>query len=459
MKIKKVEIFDLFGIFHHSIDFKTENHLTIITGPNGIGKTIILKLIHGIFTNKLSVLTEVPFKKLIISFDDESQLTAIRTKKDVTTLSKFDSIEEKMVIVEESELPRIQVTLQYKKIGQRKIEKLSLTEISGRRWNRLGRSEIEDLIPSLERIGYDEWLEAPTGESLTYSEVIERYDDALPIFKKTLEQKWFSDLINSINVRFIKAERLITFPRLRSNRGQDTRPVMAVLSYSRNLVKKIQETYSEYAKFSQNSDRTFIKRLLSYRDVTKLSSSELMEKLSELQKKRMHLVEIGLLEQEQEEDIDPIELKKVESPDLRKMLSAYTSDYENKLNIYNDLSARIEIFKEIVNKKFKYKHMDIDKKEGLVFFSDKGDKLSPTNLSSGEQHELILLYELLFIVKSNSLILIDEPELSLHLSWQQEFIKDLLRIIQISQFDAIIATHSPEIIYDKWDLTVELKGP
>jgi predicted ATP-binding protein involved in virulence len=331
--------------------------------------------------------------------------------------------------------------------------------MKGRGWSRLARSDIEDLIPSLERIGYDEWLESPTGESLSYNEIIERYDDVLPVFRKTLEQKWYPDLINSINVRFIKAERLITFPRLRSNRSPDTRPVVAVLSYSRNLVKKIQETYSEYAKFSQNLDRTFIKRLLSYRDVTKLSSSVLIEKLSELQKKRMHLVEIGLLEKEQEEDIDPIELKKVKSSDLRKMLSAYTSDYENKLNIYNDLSGRIELFKEIVNKKFKYKRMVIDKNEGLVFFSEKGDKLSPTNLSSGEQHELILLYELLFIVKPNSLILIDEPELSLHLSWQQEFIQDLLKIIQISQFDALIATHSPEIIYDKWDLTVELKGP
>jgi predicted ATP-binding protein involved in virulence len=95
MKIKKVEIFNLFGLFNHSIDFKTEDHLTIITGPNGYGKTIILQLIHSIFSNKLSFLTEVPFEKLVISFDDKSQLTATRVKKDITTLSKFAVAKEK----------------------------------------------------------------------------------------------------------------------------------------------------------------------------------------------------------------------------------------------------------------------------------------------------------------------------------------------------------------------------
>jgi predicted ATP-binding protein involved in virulence len=85
--------------------------------------------------------------------------------------------------------------------------------------------------------------------------------------------------------------------------------------------------------------------------------------------------------------------------------------------------------------------------------------LSPTDLSSGEQHELVMLYELLFKVKPNSLILIDEPELSLHLAWQVQFLKDLQAIIKLADFDVLIATHAPGIIDDRWDLTVELKGP
>ena len=62
-------------------------------------------------------------------------------------------------------------------------------------------------------------------------------------------------------------------------------------------------------------------------------------------------------------------------------------------------------------------------------------------------------------VRENSIILIDEPEISLHVVWQHEFLKDLEQIAALSQFHALVATHSPQIISDRWDLTVELKGP
>jgi predicted ATP-binding protein involved in virulence len=69
---------------------------------------------------------------------------------------------------------------------------------------------------------------------------------------------------------------------------------------------------------------------------------------------------------------------------------------------------------------------------------------------------LVLLYELLFLVSPDSLVMIDEPEISLHVAWQQEFLNDLSTIIDQTLFDALIATHSPQIIHDRWDLTVEL---
>ena len=80
-------------------------------------------------------------------------------------------------------------------------------------------------------------------------------------------------------------------------------------------------------------------------------------------------------------------------------------------------------------------------------------------LSSGEQHELVILYELIFRTSEDSLILIDEPELSMHVAWQEQFVKDLGEMAKVSDFRAILATHSPEIIGDRWDLAIELQGP
>ena len=91
--------------------------------------------------------------------------------------------------------------------------------------------------------------------------------------------------------------------------------------------------------------------------------------------------------------------------------------------------------------------------------TDGGQPLNPSHLSSGEQHMLVLFSELLFRVESNSLVMIDEPEISLHVTWQKQFLRDLQQVTELASFDVLIATHSPQIVHDRWDdLTVELQG-
>ena len=48
--------------------------------------------------------------------------------------------------------------------------------------------------------------------------------------------------------------------------------------------------------------------------------------------------------------------------------------------------------------------------------------------------------------KEQTLLIIDEPELSLHIRWQERFIDSLKKISTSTQF--ILATHSPDIIGD-----------
>lgn len=91
------------------------------------------------------------------------------------------------------------------------------------------------------------------------------------------------------------------------------------------------------------------------------------------------------------------------------------------------------------------------------FKTHNGKELKLSQLSSGEQHEVVLLYELIFKTKPGILVLIDEPEISLHITWQKEFLDDLLKIIKIQNFQVLIATHSPSIINDRWDLVYNLE--
>ena len=112
---------------------------------------------------------------------------------------------------------------------------------------------------------------------------------------------------------------------------------------------------------------------------------------------------------------------------------------------------------DTINKKFINKEIKISGERGLYAIGPDGQELALKALSSGEQHEIILLYDMLFKAQKNSLVLLDEPELSLHLEWQRSFLDDLMRVIKVVGFDVIIATQ-PYIVGDRSDLLVDLSA-
>lgn len=85
-----------------------------------------------------------------------------------------------------------------------------------------------------------------------------------------------------------------------------------------------------------------------------------------------------------------------------------------------------------------------------------GEFIDVTLLSSGEQHEVVLLYNLIFEVPDSSILLVDEPENSLHVAWQQMIISDLMQIAKIKKLQLIVATHSPTIVSYGRDYAVDL---
>ena len=53
MRIANVSVNNLFGMFDHEIPLNLESRITIIIGPNGIGKTILLTMLHSLFQSRL----------------------------------------------------------------------------------------------------------------------------------------------------------------------------------------------------------------------------------------------------------------------------------------------------------------------------------------------------------------------------------------------------------------------
>jgi predicted ATP-binding protein involved in virulence len=76
-RLKAITVEKLFGVFHHRIELNDER-ITIIHGPNGFGKTAILRLVAGLFERHYSMLRSVPFESVSFELDD---LTTIRVKQ------------------------------------------------------------------------------------------------------------------------------------------------------------------------------------------------------------------------------------------------------------------------------------------------------------------------------------------------------------------------------------------
>lgn len=79
----------------------------------------------------------------------------------------------------------------------------------------------------------------------------------------------------------------------------------------------------------------------------------------------------------------------------------------------------------------------------------KNKKMQVEELSSGEKQIIILMAYLAFKVdgRRQRIYIVDEPEVSLHITWQERFVDALLEACPDGQF--ILATHSPSIISRK----------
>jgi ABC-type transport system involved in cytochrome c biogenesis ATPase subunit len=131
---------------------------------------------------------------------------------------------------------------------------------------------------------------------------------------------------------------------------------------------------------------------------------------------------------------------------------------ENWVNTNYPLAESIVVFQDIVNGLFYNKDIYVsDKNQLCVVLEDKTD-LPISRLSSGEKQIIIMFYRLLFHTTPGSLAIIDEPEISLHVSWQQKLGSIFLDISRIRNVEILVATHSPQIIHDKWDLAKELRA-
>ena len=120
------------------------------------------------------------------------------------------------------------------------------------------------------------------------------------------------------------------------------------------------------------------------------------------------------------------------------------------------LAESIIVFKDIINNIYINKNIDVTENGKLIVAMNNGTTLPLSKLSSGEKQILLIFYQMLFHSNNGSIILVDEPEISLHVTWQQMLGDYFCDICRVRNVQMIVATHSPQVIHDRWDYAKEL---
>ena len=112
------------------------------------------------------------------------------------------------------------------------------------------------------------------------------------------------------------------------------------------------------------------------------------------------------------------------------------------------LSEPKKRFQDIVDELFKDTGKQIIRTENEIRFSQIGETLLPYKLSSGEKQMLVILLTVLVEDQQPYVLLMDEPEVSLHIEWQKQLISLILELNPNVQI--ILTTHSPAVIMSGW---------
>lgn len=427
VRIREVFISRLYGLYNHRINLKDDG-LTIIHGANGVGKTAVLRCLDYLFKWDIEALSKIPFRTISIALNDGSKISISRTAK----------VEKSSV---KSDILNGALELSFFKDSNTHVETVFAIDPE-----MLNFAETITKSQSwMVRVQHGLWRDMRTGKHVDAMEIVQDYFPAKNKRRKT-RSLFFEKIRKMLNVKLIDTHRL-------NQRSKEQSADFTVLECAADMLKQIKMVNAEYAKRAQELDQTFPHRLIMNSN-NSYGPDVVRERLLKLEQRQAQLSKIGLLANFGGNSF-PSDVESLSNPKL-EAISLFVQDSEMKLDAFNELAIRCTALLNLIGSKFKHKKIELSKESGLSIVDSFGETIPMDALSSGEQHELVITYELLFKTPANTLLLIDEPEISLHVGWQKSFIEDLMYISDIVGFESIVATHSPFIVGEKYDMMVSL---
>jgi ABC-type transport system involved in cytochrome c biogenesis ATPase subunit len=431
-RIQSLEINDLFGNKDpHEITLNDDSPVTIISGPNGVGKTRMLQIVRGILALDYTSIANEPFKSATLTFrSPHKSLTVTKLDEDgegiilyqgrsgySSNVDEFQLIPNDYTDDDEESLPSWLVTLPDGRYFDRRSDRIMPRRLVERRY----------------RAAFDS----------SRGQVLER-------------NPWLQGLLRNSPI-MIDTQRLGDLGMEPAAASADARygfkggSGRRVFQYITQVKVEINEAQRESLNASQKADRTFASRVLE-KARSPIKEQELRERYQRIADQHLELYNSGLAS----ESVDVTFPDSKTNPTERRILNVFLDDWERRLQPLLPVNQKLKTLRRIVNGKLIGKEMVVDRQGNLRFVTDKGKSLEVRLLSSGEQHLLALFTVLLFSAQPGALVLIDEPEISMHAAWKHAFLDDIVEVANIAGLQIIIATHSTSIINGQWQLVREI---
>ena len=458
LRLNRIKVKNLFDRFTYDINLDNGFSIGILIAPNGCGKTTIFNLISFIFNPSFSGyrnIVNVPFdhcecvlsnkkkvtlKRTILPFEEEKNVDDISKKRTRNRIDTYFGIRTK---------ESVELILSVK---DEKGKKEKTFNVSKEIKNGVSHSDTD--LPFIDEDDYDvldlddlEILDLPS----RYRVQLGRSSAILNGVKDFLKSNNCDLDINYIRADRLHKQYLFTDSYFYSRRikdMQDLNPLSQIQKKTKNLYKEITEEYNNLQR--EMKDR-LPKMYLDLDATDDTMDFEHFKKrwsayLSNIEK----YCEIGLLTSKQ----TILEMDELEDAFNKKksFLTVYLEAFEKTLEPLERNYMRLKLFVDILNRRNRITHKKIKYgEEGIVVLVD-GKSLPLECLSSGEKNDFIMFYNLIFDSQENGLVLVDEPEISLHIEWQEEYLDCLLDICKMNDLQAIVATHSPNIVNGHFEL-------
>lgn len=456
MKINRFKMKNMHGYLNLEINFNS--NLNFLTGINGSGKTSIVRSIYSLFKPSLNYLSHIDYDLIELDFDYENKKFTLYSKKTdgkIVFGRKGNGQEE--ITVKFREFPLKEESFLRRKLQEEDEEEHYHEELLMKKKNPLVKfilglpipltlgieRRVSELLTSREyRRGINYFSHFPLGkykssirETLGYIPEIS-LDDAKNLAEEkykeiqAFEKKYTEELRNNMILQSIKSRE----------------KELDILE----LKKKVKEININELIFT-------IKKL-------GFQEKNIQKMLTDIYNKLIHYAKAL-------PDLSTIDPK---SPDFDKDMNTYLSFITDKshldriFKISDYIKEYTEKIKDINKPIYEYietvNHFLLDSKKSIYFDSNGLIKIKIkeikdnliSSLSSGEIQIIIILTQIAFNKDLNiaNIFIIDEPELSLHIKWQEIFIETMLRLKPDLQI--IVATHSPSIFSNYLDKCISL---